>query len=428
MQLMPSELMDAGQGISPEQTDQPTNIYPALPDEVVDTGILKHDLLRDIPYELLAPILSRCQVRKLAEDEVLITPGQLNEYLYLLVGGRLQVYLDSADSAVSFPVERGQVIGEMSIIEARRTSAFVIAETPSVVLMVHQDIFWEKMIHLPGVFKNMLQLLTKRMRNDNKVILESLEDRLRIEQMERELENAGKIQLNMLPRSVPLLADFPRLDVAAMLEPAREVGGDFFDAFALGQESVCISVGDVSGKGMAAALFMVRAMTLLRTTHNRDHSLIDVVPAVNQLLCHNNDECMFVTLFIGVFDTTTGRLTYINCGHNPPFLARRGERFELMEVPRSLPLGLYDPAKFKVGTLDMHPGDTLVIYTDGVTEAEDIDQNFYTTARAAQVLHDVGCHSDATTVVKALADSVTDFARGLRQSDDITILALRYRS
>lgn len=392
-----------------------------------DANFFRSGLFYEIPVLLLEPVLAECSTQQLQPGDILISPGMENHNLYLLVSGRLQVYLDKADSDISFPIAPGECIGEMSLIEQRRTSAFVIAEAESQMIVIPEDIFWNNFIHLPYAVRNLLRVLTRRTRKDNEVIRQSLEQRLRYEHLQKELAAAAKIQANILPQEIPLLPNHPQVDVCAMIEPAIEVGGDFYDVFALDKNTFCMAIGDVSGKGMPAALFMMRAMTLLRMSLSKDSHLESVLPAVNQMLCENNDECMFVTLFVGLFEVTSGTLTYMNAGHNPPFYSSKGGPFNLLEVPKGILLGINGEARYEVAERRFQPGDMLVLYTDGVTEAENPQRELYSVARACDTLQTAPTDDDITMVVKTLFNSVSHFSKGMPQSDDITILALRYR-
>lgn len=392
-----------------------------------DANISRYGLFHEIPYPLLEPVLAECSPQQLQPGDILISPGQENHNLYLLVSGRLQVYLDKADSDISFPIAPGECIGEMSLIEQRRTSAFVIAEEESYLIVIPEETFWNSFIHLPHAVRNLLRVLTRRTRKDNEVIRQSLEQRLRYEHLQKELAAAAKIQANILPQEIPLLPNHPQVDVCAMIEPAIEVGGDFYDVFALDKNTICVAIGDVSGKGMPAALFMMRAMTLLRMSVSKDTPFESVLSAVNQRLCENNDECMFVTMFVGLFDVTSGTLTYMNAGHNPPFYSSKGSLFNLMDVPKGILLGINAEARYEVARRTFQPGDMLILYTDGVTEAENPQHELYSVARACDTLQTAPMNDDITTVIKTLFNSVSHFSKGMPQSDDITMLALRYR-
>ncbi len=389
-------------------------------------ALAEHKLFRDIPRQFLESLLAECQMQEIQKDEVLISPGEENHHLYLLLSGRLQVCLDTADSNLSFSIEPGECIGEMSVIEERLTSAYVSAEEASRMLVLPKEIFWEKFVCLPEAVRNLLQVLSRRMRRHNQVTLQTLEQQLRYEHLQKELEAAGKIQANILPKKEPLFPRHPQVDVFAMMEAAKVVGGDFFDAFALDNRHIYIAIGDVSGKGMPAALFMVRVMTLLRMSVVNEAAFGSVLPTVNRMLCENNDDCMFVTLFVGVLDVFSGKLTYMNGGHNPPFLAREGHDFEPLAVPKGLLLGVNEAAPYTVAELTLGYNDTLVLYTDGVTEAENAQKEFFSGQRTADILN-ARVQPDMKSLVNTLHTAILDFAAGVPQADDITMLALRYR-
>jgi sigma-B regulation protein RsbU (phosphoserine phosphatase) len=281
-------------------------------------------------------------------------------------------------------------------------------------------------VQLPGVVRNLLRLMTQRMRQDNRVIRKTLVNQLRYEHLQKELEMAGKIQTSILPHSVPLLPNHPQVDIAATLEPQREVGGDFFDAFPLDDERVCLIIGDVSGKGMPAAMFMVRVVTLLRMSLTKEAELDLTIEALNQILCQNNEECMFVTLLVGVLEVNTGRLNYVNGGHVPPFVAQQGQPFGLLSMSRGMILGVFEQASFTVDEVILQPGDELVLYTDGVTEAENPQLELFSTDRALEIVRSVPAGGGPVALVKRLEEAVVEYARGWSQSDDITIMALRY--
>ena len=388
--------------------------------------ISAHSLFQDIPYYALAPVLAECGVRHLEKGEILISPGEKNQYLYLLASGRLQVYLDAIDSQMSFPIMRGECIGEMSIIEGRPTSAYVIADEPSNLVVMSSKVFWDRFILLPGAVKNLLRMLTNRMRQDNNIILKTVEQQLNYKHLQQELAHAGKIQTSILPRGTDLLPNYPQVDVRATIEPAKEVGGDFFDAFALDDEHVCISIGDVSGKGMPAALFMVRAVTLLRLSISKISDFQNSILKINRHLCENNEESMFVTLFVGILNVRTGLLSYINGGHNPPFFSTQGADFDLLKVPPGILLGVLEGFTHTVGELQFHPGDTLLLYTDGVTEAQNEAGEFFNESGAKAILDSLDKTSTTKMVVEAVHQGVLDFSAGMPQGDDITLLALRY--
>ena len=401
--------------------------FPPSPNTNIDFRLLQsHGLFKGIPPGMLAALVERCGRIVLGRDEVLLCPGQANHTLYLLLSGELEVHLDALHSGNSFPVAPGEIIGEMSIIEQRQAAAWVVGKETSVLLAMPEQVFWDSFLPIPQATRNLLHLLTGRLRKRDVVLVKEMEKKMRYELLERELRSAAKIQASILPSSRPLFPNHPQVQVHAIMRPAREVGGDFFDALAINDHSVCVAVGDVCGKGMPAALFMVRVMTLLRMSVLQEQNPAAILPAVNRLLYEANEESMFVTLAVALLDTSTGRLTYLNGGHNPPFLALKGQPFNIWNPPQAALLGFDPEATFCAAEMVLQPGDTLVLYTDGVSEAENARLEQFTVERAGEALTQ-SADGDAVELVEQLATSVSSFAGGHEQSDDITILALRYR-
>jgi sigma-B regulation protein RsbU (phosphoserine phosphatase) len=387
---------------------------------------LSHGILREVPAPLLEDLVSRSRQVRLQPGECLLSPGQETRELYFLLSGSLRVNLDSRDSPHAIPVAAGEIVGEMSIIEQRPASAWVVAQEPCCLLAMPERLFWDDLVTVPEANRRLMQLLIARVRGTDLLLQQEFERKVRYEILQRELASAGKIQANLLPSARPLFAS-PAVDAHASIRPAREVGGDFYDAVALDEHRLCVVVGDVSGKGMPAALFMVRAVTLLRAALLGRGDPAAILPGLNRQLCDANDEFMFVTLAVAILDTSDGRLTYLNAGHNPPVLATGGLGFAYWTPPKGALLGVAPGASFEVRQAVLSPGDTLLLYTDGVTEAENGALGLYGNERLTQTLSSGFPHASAEAVVAAVEASVTAFAGGAPQSDDITLLALRYR-
>lgn len=388
-------------------------------------------IFANIPPDQLQQLLDICPTLQLAPNEILLAPGQENENLYVLLTGRLRVHLDTVDSHHALQVEPGQFMGEMSIIENAHTSAYVVADMPSQVLLIHEKLFWETFIPLPHAVRNLLQGLSQRMRKHNEAMLQTLEERLRFEHLQKELDMAGNIQANILPKRTPLFPNHPQVEACGTVIPAKEVGGDFYDAFVVDHEHVCLVAGDVAGKGMVAALFMMRVITLLRFSVTKRDDLEGLLPKINLILCENNADCMFVTLFVAVLNVQTGEFLYANGGHNAPLLSRAGAPFALIDVPRTIVVGVMEMAQYELRSLWLKPGDVLLFYTDGVTEAEGPHGTFYSLARTQATLDRLTTavgeiKIDSKTIVQELYSDVVQFAQGVPQSDDITLLAVRY--
>jgi phosphoserine phosphatase RsbU/P len=243
------------------------------------------------------------------------------------------------------------------------------------------------------------------------------------ERVESDLRVAHKIQAGMLPRIFPPFPEIEHLDLYATMEPAREVGGDFFDFFVLEDHRLCFNIGDVSGKGVPAALFMVITMTILRNQATLNPSLEQVFQQTNAMLCGGNDETMFVTLFMAILDPKTGELEYISAGHNPPLLSVRGKDFEFLNVSPSLVMGGMEGYPYRASKIVMQPGDMLFLYTDGVTEAMNAGDELFGDNRTMQALNDLK-GKPVRELIQGMREAIDSFTQGAPASDDITMLAV----
>ena len=235
-----------------------------------------------------------------------------------------------------------------------------------------------------------------------------------------QLDAAQRIQYGMVPASYRSERD--GIDISGMMKPAKEVGGDFYDCFTLRTGQVCVLIADVSGKGMAGALFMALAKNLVRDRIRQYEDPAVALNSVNEELCAQNPEGMFVTIFALLLDPATGRMQYANAGHNPPLLLRDGTATYLKPDP-GIALGLFDDADIRTETLQLNCGEGIMLYTDGVTEAVNAERAFYGTQRLAALLSD-GTVTDSVTATELLRASLADFMRGCEQFDDITAVAL----
>lgn len=250
---------------------------------------------------------------------------------------------------------------------------------------------------------------------------EALKSKTQLAAMQQELEIATRVQKSILPGPP---ADRPELSLFALMRPAREVGGDFYDYFYLDERHLGLVVADVSGKGVPAALFMAISQSLLRATAQHIHQPGRVLAALNDLLADNNQEEMFVTLFYGVLDLHTGTLRYANAGHNPPLrISNHGP--ELLPRTGGVALACMPELEYTETGIVLHAGDGLLLYTDGVTEAMDPDNNEYGEPRLIERLGR-WAHQPAEDVLGALLSDIDGFADGAPQADDITCVYVRF--
>jgi sigma-B regulation protein RsbU (phosphoserine phosphatase) len=240
-----------------------------------------------------------------------------------------------------------------------------------------------------------------------------------------ELNVARQIQMGILPKTFPAFPDCESLDLYAYLEPAKSVGGDLYDFFFVDDRHLCFTVGDVSDKGVPAAMFMVITRTLIKMTALRGLSPAEMMSQVNNVLGEDNPNCMFVTLFIGMLDIATGEVRYANGGHNPPVMMRRGLKPMYHKGLSGPVVGALEEVPYKELSLHLDPGDALFLYTDGVTEAMDTDSRLYSDEKLIEVLTETN-ETEVDAVIEVVRHSVTAHAGDAPQSDDITMLMLRY--
>ncbi len=246
------------------------------------------------------------------------------------------------------------------------------------------------------------------------------------ERIESELKIAQTIQRSFLPKRFPPFPEHSEFDLHAELIAAKEVGGDLYDYFLLDDHTLFFSIGDVSGKGVPAALFMAVTKTLMKGVAEQQGTPSEIITKVNHELCVDNEQMMFVTLLCGVMDLRTGIVHYTNAGHLPPLRLGGSRGCTWVELPKGPVLGVLEGAAYKTWTLRLEPMETLLLYTDGVNEAMNISKDLFGEER----IRDLGETSPSIgpkLLVDGVVNEVRNFAAGAEQSDDITVLALRYR-
>ena len=268
------------------------------------------------------------------------------------------------------------------------------------------------------------QKMSDRVQDQNQSLREALAAKNAFIALQKELDIAGRVQLSLLPDTMPLSE---RAEMTGVMRPAKEVGGDFYDFFYLDQHRIALTVADVSGKGVPAGLFMVMTRTLLRATAVRYADAPGLVLAsVNDFLEQNNSEQLFVTVFYGVLDERTGRFVYANGGHNPPILVDSDGATPL-ETTGGVALGMFDGLDYADAHVDMEPGARLVLFSDGVTEAFNDDEEAFGDDRLLDTTRalpgEQGPDQDVTDIVTA----VDEFTGEAPQFDDITCVVLVYK-
>ena len=273
--------------------------------------------------------------------------------------------------------------------------------------------------HLATCFNAMTAELKTYIKNLTKITAEK-------ERIATELNVASEIQNGLLPKDFPVRSDF---ELLATMTPAKEVGGDFYDFYFIDETHLAITVADVSGKGIPAALFMVISKTVLKnfTVSGHMNGLAQVVAEANDKLCANNEAMMFVTAFIGVLDLESGEFIFVNAGHNPPVVYHaESNSCDFLDVKKNFVLGPMDEIPFVEQKINFKRGDLIFIYTDGVTEALNVKDEEYLPDRLIDFMNKTDCRADLETLLKNIRADVSAHVGEAQQSDDITMFALRF--
>lgn len=269
-----------------------------------------------------------------------------------------------------------------------------------------------------------LEITINKTLNEIQSIRRWLTEHDQLVSLQHDLNISRDIQQAILPKQFPPFPDQHSFDVYASMVAAREVGGDFYDFFLIDDQRLGFVIGDVSGKGIPAAIFMAVCRTLIRATGLKGDSVSECISHVNSLLCKESVSSMFVTVFYGILNTKTGEVDYVNAGHNPPYLLS-DIGISALEMTNGLALGVVDDFVFESKRIQLKEGEQLLLYTDGVVEAFNLDEEAYGEEKYETFLHENRKLSVEAIIKKSLTD-VHEFVGEASQSDDITLLGITF--
>ena len=360
-------------------------------------------------------LLPHMEEERFERNHVLFRKGDLSDKLYVLHEGAIRL------TEIGKRVGEGSVLGEMGLFRpSRERSLSAVCETDVRASSITHEELFDLYSGDATVGFHIIQMITQRYVDNLK---EETRDR---EQMESELRIARDIQTSTLPSTFPAYPERTEFDVYATMEPAKEVGGDLYDFFFIDPERFCFLIGDVAGKGVPAALFMMTAKMLLKAALQGRAPLEEVLGEVNRVIASENTSSMFITLFCAILNTRTGELEQGNAGHNPPIFGGRDEDLSYLKIRPNFVLGGMPDISFASERMSMEPGSLLFLYTDGVTEAMDSKGGFYSEERLLQTLEGLR-RQDVQGVVEGVRADVRRFVGSGARSDDITMLAVRFR-
>ncbi len=278
--------------------------------------------------------------------------------------------------------------------------------------------------------KDEIGVLAASIDNMEEKIIKYVDDLTKItaekERISTELSLAAKIQSSMLPNKFPAFPERSEFDIFASMTPAKEVGGDFYDFFLADNDHLCLVAADVSGKGVPAALFMMATKIIISNYAKMGKTPSEILTAANSAICANNHEDMFVTVWLGILEISTGKLTAANAGHEFPVLMQPNEKFTLFKDKHGLVLGGMDGLKYKQYDIQLAPGSKMFLYTDGVPEATNIDNQLFGTDRMITALNQ-DTSASPEQLLKNVKNAVDSFVKDAEQFDDLTMLCLEYK-
>ena len=258
------------------------------------------------------------------------------------------------------------------------------------------------------------------------LIFGELEENKKAERLAMELNLAKTIQANMVPNIFPAFPDRREFDVYARMEPAKELGGDFFDFHMIDRDHLALIIADVSGKGIPAALIMMASKSVInKLAKDKSRDPAKILKAANNEIIASNPSGMFVTLWLGILEISTGKLTAANAGHEYPCVKQGEEGFRLLKDKHGLVLGAMEDAEYKKYEIQLKPGDTVFLYTDGVTEATSTKNELFGEQRLLDALN-YDAETSSAQLLDKVRRSINSFTKGAEQADDITMIALRY--
>ncbi|MDD6327280.1 MAG: SpoIIE family protein phosphatase [Lachnospiraceae bacterium] len=344
-------------------------------------------------------------------QDIVTIGAESEDGMYIILDGVTQV-LDKNERLIN-TLGPGDFIGELGLINNDRRGATVRAQGDVRCANISKSLFEDIAAQnrkIYGTFMNMLYTKT------TKLVTEQ-------QRIKSELEVATRIQAGCLENDFTEFNKLEHVMLTAAMRPAKEVGGDFYDVFMIDDTHLCYLIADVSGKGVPAALFMSMAKIHIRNYATLGLPLAEVFCRANNNLCYKNEEGMFVTAFICVLDIASGDVSFVNAGHNLPFIQKGDGAFSMIQAKANLVLGMIEDIPYREQHVMLNPGDCMYLYTDGVTEALNPSQQLLGDAYLCDMLnrHKEKAH-DVDGFVQAMYDEVDAFADGAMQADDITMV------
>jgi sigma-B regulation protein RsbU (phosphoserine phosphatase) len=408
----------------------------------MSTNLLsKIPVFSDLPEADQIHLQDTLQVKALKPGEILFREGELGEHFYIVIDGELEILLGigTEDELILNIIGPGEYLGEMSlIVPGGERTATARAKGNATLFVMSRDEFNALLEQHPMLVQSMVRVLSERLGSTNEATFRDLREKnqqlqkafdelkaaqeqlIEKERLERELEVAADIQMSILPDDLP---EPPRFDFGACIDPARQVGGDFYDFFHIGENKMAVLIGDVADKGVPSAIFMARAHALIAAEADTIENPADVMRRVNFHITRLEKAAQFVTVLYGILDVDTAEFTYARAGHEPPLLVMPDGSVERLPHQPGMALGLWEDIVLDEQTLSLPPGSTLVLYTDGMTDCRNPQGEPFGLERIQRSLY--SCPgSSAQVVCDHLLQKLKDYQKGAKQDDDVTLVAV----
>ena len=397
-------------------------------------------LLSDLPIEELDNLLNTLKVVELQPRDILFQEGEAGEHFYVVANGELEILraAGTAEELLLNVIGQGEYLGEMSLImPGGQRTATVRARTPSTLLVLSRAEFDDLLKRFPLLAYSMVRVSSQRLDATNTATFRDLTEKNRQlqtaydelkaaqvqiiekERLERELQVAAEIQISILPDVLPVV---PGYNFGACIDPARQVGGDFYDVFTVGDDKIGVLIGDVADKGVPSAIFMARVHALVMAEADAFPTPDQVLRKVNEHVTRLEKSTQFVTALYGILDPATGDFTYARAGHEPPLLLTADGIQRLPHGP-GMALGLWEDITLDAGHVRLTPGASLLLFTDGMTDCRDPGGEAFGLERIQQAFEALR-GLPAQTVCDSLLKTLLDYQQGANQDDDVTLVAI----
>lgn len=403
---------------------------------------LRIPLFKKLPKLDLFKLVNDLPLQKFSQGSFLFREGERGDSLFIIMDGKIEIILapNTSDEMLLRTCGPGECVGEMSLImpQGMRTASARIKEDSSVRVM-HRERFTEVLLSYPQLAYSMVEIMSERLDSSNETAfndlvaknhaLQTAYDELKEaqsqiiekERLERELEVAADIQLSILPDVLP---DTEEFGFGAKILPARQVGGDFYDVFQLKDDRIGVVIGDVADKGVPSALFMARAHALIMAEADIAITAAEVMQLVNSHITRLQKSTQFVTVLYGILDLKTRLFSYARAGHEPPLLLHPDGSVERIPHSAGMALGLWDPITLDEKEITLAPGDTLIMYTDGMTDCRNPEGESFGLDRIKLLLSDL-TKLNGQLICDKLLETLLAYQNGAKQDDDVTLVAIK---